>query len=88
MDMKIHRAAACAAKIGVHKNTVKAWSLKGKRPAGHRHGTDASVERVSEAGRTVVHGCVSRRVQGDDLRRNRRRWRRSAWGRVWRWTSG
>ena len=27
MDMKIHRAAAFGAKIGVHKNTVKAWSL-------------------------------------------------------------
>ena len=77
--MKIHRAAACAAKIGVHKNTVKAWSLKGKlpdrrTPAGHRHGTDAAVERyfgverAPEAGRTVVHGRVSRRAQGDDLR--------------------
>ena len=71
--MKIHRAAACAAKIGVHKNTVKAWSLKGKlpdrrTPAGHRHGTDADVERVSGSGSTVVHGRVSSRAQGDDLR--------------------
>ena len=44
--MKIHGAAACAAKIGVHKNTVKAWSLKGKLPdrrppAGHRYDADA-----------------------------------------------
>ncbi len=75
--MKIHRAAAFAAKIGVHKNTVKAWSLKGqlpdrRTPAGHRHCTDADrffgVERVSGSGRTVVHGRVSRRAQGDDLR--------------------
>ncbi len=77
--MKIHRATAFAAKIGVHKNTVKAWSLKGKlpdrrTPAGHRHCTDADVDRyfgvehASEAGRTVVHGRVSSRAQGDDLR--------------------
>ncbi|MXZ25034.1 MAG: IS607 family transposase [Caldilineaceae bacterium SB0665_bin_21] len=70
--MKIHRAAACAAKIGVHKNTVKAWSLKGKLPnrrppAGHRHCTDADVERVPGSGCTVVHGRVSRRAQRDDL---------------------
>ncbi len=79
MDMKIHRAAACAAKIGVHKNTVKAWSLKGKlpdrrTPASHHHCTEADVdryfgvERVSETGRTVVYCRVSRRAQGDDLR--------------------
>ena len=79
VDMKIYRAAAFAARIGVHKNTVKTWSRKGKLPdrripAGHRHGTEAAVaryfgvERVSEAGRTVVHGRVSRRAQGDDLR--------------------
>ncbi|MYC63397.1 MAG: MerR family transcriptional regulator, partial [Caldilineaceae bacterium SB0661_bin_34] len=48
--MKIHRAAAFAAKIGVHKNTVKAWSLKGKlpdrrTPSGHRYYTEADVER-------------------------------------------
>ena len=77
--MKIHRVAACAARIGVHKNTVKAWSLKGKlpdrrTPAGHRYCTDAAVARyfgvarVSEAGRTVVHGRVSSRAQGDDRR--------------------
>ena len=80
--MKIHRAAAFAAKIGMHKNTVKAWSLKGKppdrrTPAGHRHCTDADVDRyvgvehASEAGRTVVHGRVSRRAQRDDLRSQR-----------------
>ena len=79
MDMKIHRAAAFAARIGVHKNKVKAWSLKGKLPdrrtlAGHRYCTDADgdryfgVERVSETGRTVIHGRVSSRAQGDDLR--------------------
>ncbi|MXZ23959.1 MAG: MerR family transcriptional regulator, partial [Caldilineaceae bacterium SB0665_bin_21] len=50
VDMKIHRAAAFAAKIGVHKNTVKAWSLKGKlpdrrTPAGHRYYTEADVDR-------------------------------------------
>ena len=77
--MKIHRAAAFAAKIGVHKNTVKAWSLKGKLPdrripAGHRHCTEADVdryfgvERAPEAGHTVVYCRVSRRAQGDDLR--------------------
>ncbi|MDE0672719.1 MAG: IS607 family transposase, partial [Caldilineaceae bacterium] len=77
--MKIHRAAVCTAKIGVHKNTVKAWSLKGKlpdrcTPAGHRHGTEADmeryfgVERAPEVGRAVVHCRVSRRAQGDDLR--------------------
>ncbi|MDE0671764.1 MAG: IS607 family transposase [Caldilineaceae bacterium] len=77
--MKIYWAVACAARIGVHKNTVKAWSLKGKlpdrrTPAGHRHCTDADVERyfgverVSEAGRTVVYCRVSCRAQGDDLR--------------------
>ena len=79
MDMKIHRAAAFAAKIGVHKNTVKAWSPKGKlpdrrTPAGHRHCTEADVdryfgvERAPGAGCTVVHCRVSRRAQGDDLR--------------------
>ena len=73
--MKIYRAA----KIGMHKNTVKAWSLSGKWPArrtasGHRYYTDADVgyfgvERDRpELGRTVVHGRVSRRAQGDDLR--------------------
>ena len=72
MGMKIHRAAAFAAKIGVHKNTVKAWSLKGKLPnrrppVGHRHCTDADVERVPGSGCTVVHGRVSRRAQRDDL---------------------
>jgi len=80
--MKIYRAAAFAAKIGVHKNTVKAWSLNGKlparrTPAGHRHYTEADVdryfgvERVSEPGRTVVYCHVSRRAQGDDLRSQR-----------------
>ena len=79
MDMKIHRAAALAAKIGVPKNTVKAWSLKGKlpdrrTPAGHRHGTEADVDRyfgvehASEAGRTVVYCRVSNRAQQNDLR--------------------
>ena len=77
--MKIYRAAAFAAKIGVHKNTVKAWSLEGKlpdrrTPAGHRYYTEADVdryfgvERAPEAGRTVVYCRVSRRAQGDDLR--------------------
>ena len=77
--MKIYRAAMFAAKIGVHKNTVKAWSLKGKlpdrrTPAGHRYYTEADVERyfgverASEAGHTVVHGRVSSRAQGDNLR--------------------
>ncbi|MYD91634.1 MAG: MerR family transcriptional regulator, partial [Caldilineaceae bacterium SB0662_bin_9] len=77
--MKIHRAAVFAARIGVHKNTVKAWSLKGKlpdrrTPAGHRYYTEADVERyfgverASEAGRTVVHSRVSSRAQRDDLR--------------------
>ena len=76
---EIHRTAAFAAKIGVYKNTVKAWSLKGKlpdrrTPSGHRHCTEADVERyfgverISGSGRTVVHGRVSRRAQGDDLR--------------------
>ena len=79
MDMKIYWAVAFAAKIGGHKNTVKAWSPKGKlpdcrTPAGHRHYTDAdvdryvAVERASGSGRTVVHGRVSRRAQRDDLR--------------------
>ena len=77
MDMKIHRAAAFAARIGVHQNTVKAWSRKGKlpgrcTPAGHRYCTDAEdadveryfgVERASGAGRIVVHGRVSSRAQ-------------------------
>ena len=78
-DMKIYRAAAFAAKIGVHKNTVKAWSLNGKLPArrtpsGHRYYTDADVERYfgvarSQAqGRTAVYCRVSRRSQRDDLR--------------------
>jgi len=77
--MKIYRAAAFAAKIGVHKNTVKAWSLNGKLPArrtpsGHRYYTDADVEqyfgveRASGSGRTVVYCRVSNRAQGDDLR--------------------
>ena len=78
--MKIHRAAAFAAKIEVHRNTVKAWSLKGQRPdrrtpAGHRHCTETDVdryfgvERAPEPGRTVVHGRVSSRGQQDDLDR-------------------
>ena len=73
--MKICWAAA----FGVHRNTVKAWSLKGKlpdrrTPAGHRHYTEADVaryfgvERASGSGRTVVHGRVSSRAQGDELR--------------------
>ena len=78
--MKIYRAAAFAAKIGVHKNTVKAWSLNGKlsarrTPSGHRYDTDADVDRFfgmerapPELGGTVVYGRVSRRAQGDDLR--------------------
>ncbi len=77
--MKIHQAAAFAAKIEVHKNTVKAWSLKGKlpdrrTPAGHRYYTDADVdryfgvERAPGSGRTVVYCRVSHRAQGDDLR--------------------
>ena len=77
--MKIHRAAAFAARIGVHKNTVKAWSLQGKlpdrrTPAGHRHCTEADVdryfgvERAPGSGRTVVHGRVSSRAQRDELR--------------------
>ena len=77
--MKIHRAAAVAAKIGVHKNTVKAWSLKGKlpdrrTPAGHRYYTEADVDRyfgveqAPESGRTVVYCRVSNRAQGADLR--------------------
>ncbi len=79
MDMKIYWSAAFAAKIGIHKNTVKAWILKGKLPdrrtlVGHRHCTDADmdryfgVERVSGSGRTVVYCRVSNRAQGDDLR--------------------
>ena len=78
-DMKIYRAAAFAAKIGVHKNTVKAWSLNGKLPArrtpsGHRYYTDADVdryfgvERAQEPGRTAVYCRVSSRSQRDDLR--------------------
>ena len=77
--MKIYRAAAFAAKIGVHKNTVKAWSLNGKLPArrtpsGHRYYTDADVdryfgvERSQDPVRTVVYCRVSSRSQGDDLR--------------------
>ena len=77
--MKIYRAAAFAAKIGVHKNTVKAWSLNGKLPArrtpsGHRYYTDADVDRFfgverdpPELGRTVVYCRVSSRTQRDDL---------------------
>ena len=95
VDMKIHRVAACAAKIGVHKNTVKAWSRKGKlpdrrTPAGHRHCTDAAVERyfgverAPEAGRTVVHGRVSRRAQGDDLRPQPQAMETFRLGAVWR----
>ena len=78
--MKIYRAAAFAAKIGVHKNTVKAWSLSGKLPArrtpsGHRYYTDADVDRFfgverapPELRRTVVYCRVSHRAQRDDLR--------------------
>ena len=77
--MKIYRVAAFAAKIGVHKNTVKAWSLNGKLPArrtpsGHRYYTDADVdryfgvERAQEQGRTAVYCRVSSRSQRDDLR--------------------
>ena len=62
----------------MHKNTVKAWSLKGKlpdrrTPAGHRYYTEADMERyfgveqVSGSGRTVVHGRGSRWAQRDDL---------------------
>ena len=78
-DMKVYRAAAFAARIGVHKNTVKAWSLNGKLPArrtpsGHRYYTDADVdryfgvERAQEEGRTAVYCRVSSRSQRDDLR--------------------
>ncbi|MXZ43336.1 MAG: MerR family transcriptional regulator, partial [Caldilineaceae bacterium SB0666_bin_21] len=77
--MKIYRAAAFAARIGVHKNTVKSWSRSGKlpdrrTPAGHRYYTEADVdryfgvERAPESGRTVVYCRVSHRAQGDDLR--------------------
>ncbi len=78
--MKIYRAAAFAAKIGVHKNTVKAWSVSGKfparrTPAGHRYYTEADVDRFfgverdpPELGRIVVYCRVSSRAQGDDLR--------------------
>ena len=78
--MKIYRAAAFAAKIGVHKNTVKSWSRSGKlpdrrTPAGHRYYTDADVDRYfgvqrdeAGAGRTVVYCRVSSRAQQDDLR--------------------
>ncbi len=70
--------AAFAAKIGMHKNTVKAWSLKDKlpdrrTPAGHRYCTEADVDRyfgvehASEAGR-----------KGIICGRNSKRWRRSA----------
>ncbi len=65
VDMKIHRAAAFAARIGVHKNTAKAWSLKGKLPDVERY---FGVEHASEAGRTVVYCRVSNRAQGNDLR--------------------
>ncbi|MYC62289.1 MAG: hypothetical protein F4X16_05570 [Caldilineaceae bacterium SB0661_bin_34] len=71
--MNIYRAAVFAAKIGVHKNTVKVWSLNGQwpdrhTPVSHRHCTDADMERVSEPGRTVVYGRVSSRAQRDDRR--------------------
>ncbi|MXZ40427.1 MAG: IS607 family transposase [Caldilineaceae bacterium SB0666_bin_21] len=78
--MKVYRAAAFADKIGVHKNTVKSWSGSGKLsdrrpPAGHRHCTDADVDRHfgvkrkdGKGRRTVVYGRVSRRAQRDDLR--------------------
>ena len=71
--MKIYRAAAFAARIGVHKNTVKAWSLNGKLPArrtpsGHRYYTDADVERSQDPVRTAVYCRVSSRSQGDDPR--------------------
>ena len=73
-DMKIHRAGAFAARIGVHKNTVKAWSLNGKlpdrrTPSGHRHCTDADVDRyfgvesASDPRHIVVYRRVSRRAQ-------------------------
>ena len=73
--MKICWVAA----FGVHRNTVKAWSLKGKlpdrrTPAGHRYYTEADVdryfgvERAPGSGRTVVYCHVSNRAQGDDLR--------------------
>ena len=76
--MKIYRAAAFAAKIGVHKNTVKAWSLKGKlpdrrTPAGHRYYTEADVERyfgvepAPDTRQTVVYCRVSHRSRQADL---------------------
>ena len=58
----------------------QSWSLSGKlpdrrTPAGHRHCTDADVDRyfgverdTNEAGITVVYGRVSCRAQRDDLR--------------------
>ena len=97
--MKIYRAAAFAAKIGVHKNTVKAWSLKGKlpdrrTPAGHRYYTEADVDRYFGVERAPepdtpwsTAACPAGR-KGTTCGRNSRRWRRSVWERAWRWTSG
>ena len=87
--MKIYRVAAFAARIGVHKNMVKAWSLKGKlpdrrTPAGHRHCTDADVDRYFGVERAPGPGapwsmaaCPVVR-KGTICGRNRRRWRCSA----------
>ena len=80
--MNIYRAAAFAAKIGVHKNTVKAWDLNGKlparrTPAGHRYYTDEDVDRYFGVERqpspkqTVVYCRVSSRAQQADLRSQR-----------------
>ncbi|MXZ43053.1 MAG: IS607 family transposase [Caldilineaceae bacterium SB0666_bin_21] len=76
--MNIYSAAKAAAQIGVHKNTVKAWSLNGKlpdrrTPVGHRYDTEADgerylgVESTFKTRQTVVYGRVSRRFQEADL---------------------
>lgn len=72
--MKIYRATAFAAQIGVHKSMVKAWSLKGKlphcrTPAKNPYYTEVDVEQhfgvepAPEIQQTVVYCRVSRRSQ-------------------------
>ena len=75
--MKIHRAAAFAQDWGSQEHG-QSWSRSGKlpdrrTPSGHRHCTDADVDRWVErdtdaAGSTVVYRRVSSRAQQDDLR--------------------
>lgn len=78
----------------------RSWSRSGKlpdrrTPPGHRHGTDADVDRYFGAGATPTRPAAPWSIAACPVGRNRttcgrngRRWRRSAWGPAWRWTSG